>query len=131
KSKENRARQKIVWLCPIEAHENRRTYKLGGRSRSVKTRELLEWLSLAPADIPCWFAAGAVVWMWFAGSLLLAIVLAVVAVLLSLIACYFGMPPRDQFGKVTNLAKLTIYPLFALGIVIAVCVAFAVRSYPA
>lgn len=68
--------------------------------------------------------------MWFAGSLLLAIVLAVVGVLLSLLACYFGMYPRDEFGKVTNAAKWTIYPMFAVGVVIAVCVIFAIRSYP-
>jgi hypothetical protein len=97
----------------------------------VKRREILEWLSLAPADIPCWLAVAALLWMWFAGSLLLAIILAVVAILLSLGACYFGMRSRDEFGEVTNMAKLTIYPLFAVAILIAVCVLFVIRSYPA
>jgi hypothetical protein len=94
----------------------------------VKIRETLEWLSLAPADIPCWFAAGALVGMRIAGSLFLAIIFAVAAVLLSLTACYFGMPPRDEFGETTNAAKRTMYPLFVVVVVIAVGVIFAIRS---
>jgi hypothetical protein len=95
----------------------------------MKTREVLEWLSLAPADIPCWLAGGALAWMWFAGSFLFAVVLAGVAILLSLIACYFGMRQRKDFSHLTNQSKVVLYPLFVIVVIIAVCWILANRTF--
>ena len=95
----------------------------------MKTKEYLEWMSLAPADIPCWLAGGSLIWMWFTHSLALAFTLATIAFILSIIACYFGMPPREEFGKITNGAKRVLYPSFVVCVVIATLVIFA-KQFP-
>lgn len=96
----------------------------------MNKREVLEWMSLAPADIPCWLAGGCLVGMWYAGSLMLAIVLAVVAVLLALLACYYGMPAHADLGKTTNTAKLVAYPLNAVAVMLVAGAILMIRSYP-
>ena len=93
----------------------------------MKSREILEWLSLAPADFPCWLAVGSLVGMWFASTLFMAILFGVGAVISSVIACWYGMSARSEFSKATNASKLILYPLFAAMVVIAVGVIYVAR----
>lgn len=93
----------------------------------MKKREILEWLSLAPADFPCWLAILALVGMWYANTLFLASAFGFGAVISSLIACYYGMPANIGFSRATNASKLILYPLFAVMTVIAVGVIYVVQ----
>src|SRR5262245_11636594 len=80
----------------------------------MKKTEVLEWLSLAPADIPAWLAGGALLGMWFSPNTGLAIACASAAVVLSIVACFLGMRPRTDLSAPTNVAKRVTYPLFVL-----------------
>lgn len=88
----------------------------------MKPHEAFEWVSLAPADILCWLAAGSLVEMWYAESDLLLVLFGFIDLLLSMMGCWFGMRPNKEFSQVTNATKRYVYPIFVIIVMIAVAV---------
>ena len=58
--------------------------------------------------------------MYFVTSAVIDITLAILAILLALIACPFGMKPKAGVSGVTNKVKLLAYPAFVIFIAIGI-----------
>ena len=89
-----------------------------------KKKEILEWLSLAPGDIPVWAAVAALAGLYFVRDTVLDAVLAVAAVGLSLLGCAIGMKPDPELSAVTNAAKIVVYPIVVVGCLIVIYINF-------
>jgi hypothetical protein len=84
----------------------------------MNKRELREWLSIAPADIPVWGAGVALGVMYFVKDVTVDIVLSVLVLGLTTLSCFIGMKHDDRVSKFTNLMKKIFYPVSVfLGIV--------------
>lgn len=77
--------------------------------------ELKEWLGIAPADFPVYFATICVVAMFFNSHFLFDIVLSVLAISGTIFSCFVGMKKDPMVSPFTNSIKLISYP-FCLGL---------------
>jgi NO-binding membrane sensor protein with MHYT domain len=84
--------------------------------------ELLEWLGLKPADFLVYGSLAAVGGMFFLREPLWDVVLACLAVVLSIIACPLGMKRDPNLSEFTNKVKLFSYVPFVLMVVGAIVV---------
>lgn len=76
--------------------------------------ELREWLSIAPADIPVWVAAGLVIAMYYTHNVVIDVILSILIVGLTLYACILGMKQDNRISRLTNMAKKVFHPLAVL-----------------
>jgi len=89
-----------------------------------KKKEILEWLSLAPGDIPVWAAGAALLGLYFAKATILDTVLALTAVVLALVGCVIGMKTDPELSSVTNAAKIVLYPAVVVVCLIVIYINF-------
>ena len=83
--------------------------------------EVKEWFGLTKADGVLYIGFGMLGAMFFVRNGAFDIILAAGAVILSIWSCFLGMKPKDEFMKITNVAKQTGYPvgvLMMLGIIV-------------
>ena len=73
--------------------------------------ELKEWLGIAPADFPVYFAAIAVVVIFFNKNFSIDLILSALAFFCALAACFIGMKKDPKVSDFTNSIKLAAYPL--------------------
>lgn len=76
--------------------------------------EVREWLCLAPGDIPIWFAAGLVLAMKYVKNTTIDWIFTVIALSLSIFACFIGMKKDIRVSAITNIAKKVTYPFIPL-----------------
>ncbi len=73
--------------------------------------ELKEWLGIAPADFPVYFAFLCVVIMYFSTNFILDLILSVFVVFCGIVACLIGMKKDLNVSNFTNTIKLFAYPM--------------------
>lgn len=73
--------------------------------------EWRELLSLAPADILIWGSVGCIIGMRFLKDPVKDSILAAVAVIFSIAACFVGMKKDDRVSVLTNRLKKISYPI--------------------
>lgn len=91
----------------------------------MANRELREWLGLTLADLLVAGATLAVMAMYFANDATVDLILAVVAVLLTVAACPLGMKRDPSVSGFTNAVKVASYPSCVLLAVGAIAVHYA------
>jgi hypothetical protein len=105
----------------LVAVERGRPELSAGAQRSRANPELIEWLGVSFADFLVYLAVGAVLAMFFVSDPTADVVLAVLAVGLSIMACPIGMRRHPKLSRFTNVAKLVSYPgslLFVVGVIV-------------
>lgn len=72
--------------------------------------ELKEWLGIAPADFPVYFATICIIVIFFTTNFLFDIVLSILAVTCVIVSCFIGMKKDPNVSDFTNSIKLVAYP---------------------
>jgi hypothetical protein len=93
--------------------------------KDITKQELLEWFGITPADFMVYASLAAAAAMYFAVQPVVDGVLAAIAIILSIVACPFGMKRNPEFSEFTNIVKLVSYIPFAMLVVGWVVVHYA------
>jgi len=86
--------------------------------------EVREWLSLAPADFPVWGAAACIIGMKFSKNSTIDWSLAVVALVLTVVACFMGMNRDHRVSNFSNVVKKVAYPACVVAVLVLTYVNF-------
>ena len=86
--------------------------------------ELREWLGLASADLPVWCAGICIIVMYILHQPLIDWIMAVIAFILTIAACFMGMKPDDRLSGFSNRLKKISYPLAVVGVIFAAYINF-------
>ena len=90
------------------------------RSDASKRKEILEWLSIAPGDIPIWGAGAAILGMYYSNSTVIDTILAVAAFVLAVTGCVIGIKPDPEFSLATNTSKIILYPAAIIACIVII-----------
>jgi hypothetical protein len=97
----------------------------------MKWIELREWLSLAPADLPCWASGALLVLTFFSGGGVLTASLAAGSIVLAVVGAVIGVRRNPQLGENYNRIKRWSYPVLPFLVIAGVGYQYARNSAPA
>lgn len=72
--------------------------------------EVKEWLGIAPADFPVYFATVCLILMFFNKGFYGDLALSVLILFCTIVSCFIGMKKDSKVSSFTNLIKFIAYP---------------------
>lgn len=80
--------------------------------------DLREWMGVAPADFPVYFAVICVVLAYSISDFALDAILISLAIIACVVSCFIGMKRDEKVSGFTNAMKLASYPICLFACVI-------------